>query len=74
MAGDYSIQGLYPRELCRFSSGKPLIAFVAVVQQVLETAFKNETVGLVTREEFIQKRTTLEERCVCHLTFCGFLV
>lgn len=33
-------------------------------QQVLETAFKNETIGLVTREEFIQKRTTLEERWV----------
>ncbi|GMH33809.1 hypothetical protein BSKO_01643 [Bryopsis sp. KO-2023] len=31
-------------------------------EQALETAFKNETIGLVTREEFIQKRTTLEER------------
>lgn len=30
--------------------------------QVLEHAFKNETIGLVTREEFIQKRTTLQER------------
>lgn len=30
--------------------------------EVLESTFKNETIGLVTREEFIQKRTTLQER------------
>lgn len=36
--------------------------FGASKTEVLETAFKNETIGLVTREEFIQKRTTLQER------------
>ena len=30
--------------------------------QVLEAAFKNETIGLVTREEFLNKRNTLEKR------------
>ena len=30
--------------------------------EAYEAAFKNETVGLVTREEFIQKRTTIQER------------
>lgn len=30
--------------------------------QVLEAAFKNETVGLATREEFLNKRNTLKDR------------
>lgn len=30
--------------------------------QVLEAAFKNETVGLVTREEFMNKRNTIKDR------------
>jgi hypothetical protein len=32
------------------------------VAQVIEHAFKNETVGLVTREQFVEKRLTIEER------------
>ena len=30
--------------------------------QVLEAAFKNETVGLATREEFLNKKATLKDR------------
>lgn len=30
--------------------------------QALEHAFKNETVGLVSKAEFVAKRTTLQER------------
>lgn len=30
--------------------------------QAIENAFKNETIGLVTREEFLAKRNTMEER------------
>ena len=30
--------------------------------QAIEHAFKNETVGLVTREQFVEKRLTIEER------------
>lgn len=30
--------------------------------QTLETAFKNETIGLVTRKEFIEKRATISDR------------
>lgn len=30
--------------------------------QAVETAFKNETVGLVTREEFMEKRATISNR------------
>ena len=29
---------------------------------MVEAAFKNETVGLVTREEFLHKRNTLQAR------------
>jgi protein FAM50 len=36
--------------------------FGASTAEALENAFKNETVGLVTLEEFVQKRTTLQER------------
>lgn len=32
------------------------------MSQVLEAAFKNETVGLVTREEFLNKRNTIKDR------------
>ncbi len=32
------------------------------LRQVVEAAFKNETVGLVTREEFLHKRNTLQAR------------
>jgi hypothetical protein len=35
---------------------------VAWFGQVLEAAFKNETVGLVTRDEFVNKRNTLQRR------------
>lgn len=30
--------------------------------QAIEAAFKNETIGLVTREQFVEKRQTIEER------------
>ena len=30
--------------------------------QAIEHAFKNETVGLVTKAEFMKKRETLQER------------
>ena len=30
--------------------------------QAIETVFKNETIGLVTREEFVNKRATVQER------------
>jgi hypothetical protein len=30
--------------------------------QAIEHAFKNETVGLVTREQFVEKRLTIEDR------------
>lgn len=35
---------------------------MSVNGQVMEAAFKNETVGLVTREEFLNKRNTLKDR------------
>ena len=31
-------------------------------RQAVEAAFKNETVGLVTREQFVEKRATIEDR------------
>jgi hypothetical protein len=31
-------------------------------KQVLESVFKAETVGLVTKEQFVEKRLTLKER------------
>lgn len=31
-------------------------------RQAIEHAFKNETIGLVTREQFVEKRLTIEER------------
>ena len=39
-----------------------LSAFALSATQAIEHAFKNETVGLVTREQFVEKRTTIEER------------
>jgi protein FAM50 len=35
---------------------------MAAGAQMIETAFKNETVGLVTRAEFLSKRDTLRDR------------
>jgi protein FAM50 len=35
---------------------------VHITLQAIEHAFKNETVGLVTREQFVEKRLTIEER------------
>jgi len=42
--------------------GAGLRQFGASKSEAYEAAFKNETVGLVTREEFIAKRTTIQER------------
>lgn len=39
--------------------------------QALEHAFKNETVGLVSKAEFVKKRTTLQERWVRSRWQCG---
>eukprot|EP00197_Chlamydomonas_leiostraca_P012081 CAMPEP_0202862594 /NCGR_PEP_ID=MMETSP1391-20130828/3578_1 /ASSEMBLY_ACC=CAM_ASM_000867 /TAXON_ID=1034604 /ORGANISM="Chlamydomonas leiostraca, Strain SAG 11-49" /LENGTH=386 /DNA_ID=CAMNT_0049542143 /DNA_START=60 /DNA_END=1220 /DNA_ORIENTATION=- len=36
--------------------------FASTTSEALEHAFKNETIGLVTKAEFIKKRTTLQER------------
>eukprot|EP00878_Enallax_costatus_P021732 GHUV01023023.1.p1 GENE.GHUV01023023.1~~GHUV01023023.1.p1 ORF type:complete len:354 (+),score=142.08 GHUV01023023.1:159-1220(+) len=36
--------------------------FGASKSEVLEAAFKNETVGLVTRQEFLEKRATIQDR------------
>lgn len=40
---------------------KPWVSQPCTLQAV-ETAFKNETVGLVTREEFMEKRATISNR------------
>lgn len=45
---------------CRLEERRSLDG--AVCAQVIEAAFKNETVGLVTREEFLNKRNTLQAR------------
>jgi hypothetical protein len=37
-----------------------------LVLQALDNLFKNETVGLQTRDEFVQKRATLQDRCADH--------
>lgn len=42
--------------------GAGLRQFGAASSEAIEHAFKNETVGLVTREQFVEKRTTIEER------------
>ncbi|MEW5303656.1 MAG: hypothetical protein WDW36_006327 [Sanguina aurantia] len=42
--------------------GAGLRQFGVSTTEALEHAFKNETVGLVTKAEFVQKRTTLQER------------
>lgn len=36
--------------------------FGASKSEALEAAFKNETVGLVTRKEFLEKRATIQDR------------
>ncbi|KAF5842122.1 XAP5, circadian clock regulator-domain-containing protein [Dunaliella salina] len=42
--------------------GAGLRQFSTTTTEALEHAFKNETIGLVTKEEFIKKRMTLAER------------
>ncbi|PSC73288.1 XAP5 CIRCADIAN TIMEKEEPER [Micractinium conductrix] len=44
------------------AAGAGLRQFGAASTEAIEHAFKNETVGLVTREQFVEKRTTIEER------------
>lgn len=41
---------------------QPDVSGLRACMQALENAFKNETVGLVTKADFIKKRTTLQER------------
>ena len=41
---------------CKIAASQPCTL------QAVETAFKNETVGLVTREEFMEKRATISNR------------
>ncbi|GFH14851.1 uncharacterized protein HaLaN_10977 [Haematococcus lacustris] len=36
--------------------------FAATTSEALEHAFKNETIGLVSKADFVKKRTTLQER------------
>ena len=38
------------------------LSFPHLHPQAIEAAFKNETIGLVTREQFVEKRQTIEER------------
>ncbi|EFN54296.1 hypothetical protein CHLNCDRAFT_58339 [Chlorella variabilis] len=42
--------------------GHGLRQFGTASSEAIEHAFKNETVGLVTREQFVEKRLTIEER------------
>uniref|UniRef100_A0A061RG92 Protein FAM50 n=1 Tax=Tetraselmis sp. GSL018 TaxID=582737 RepID=A0A061RG92_9CHLO len=43
-------------------AGAGLRQFGAGASEVLETVFKNETIGLQTRDQFVEKRMTLKER------------
>mmetsp|Transcript_4399 Transcript_4399/g.12345 ORF Transcript_4399/g.12345 Transcript_4399/m.12345 type:complete len:327 (+) Transcript_4399:152-1132(+) len=43
-------------------AGAGLRKFGAGTSEVLDTVFKNETVGLQTRDQFVEKRMTLKER------------
>jgi hypothetical protein len=57
-----SFSPLYPMlayHLCPCCEGLRSFMFHA---QALELAFKNETVGLVTRDEFVNKRNTIQKR------------
>ena len=40
----------------------PLPPSLPFLLQAIEHAFKNETIGLVTKAEFVQKRATLQDR------------
>ncbi|PRW18417.1 XAP5 CIRCADIAN TIMEKEEPER [Chlorella sorokiniana] len=44
------------------AAGAGLRQFGAASSEAIEAAFKNETIGLVTREQFVEKRQTIEER------------
>ncbi|CAA0807672.1 Protein XAP5 CIRCADIAN TIMEKEEPER [Striga hermonthica] len=45
------------------SKGQPgLLQFGSSTSEILETAFKKETVGLVTREEYVEKRVNIKNK------------
>lgn len=44
------------------AKGAGLRQFGAASSEAIEHAFKNETIGLVTREQFVEKRLTIEDR------------
>lgn len=44
------------------SGGAALRQFGAATSEAVENAFKNETVGLVTRAQFVEKRALISER------------
>ncbi|KAF3629813.1 Protein XAP5 CIRCADIAN TIMEKEEPER [Capsicum annuum] len=45
------------------SKGQPgLLQFGSSTSEILETAFKKETVGLVTREQYVEKRVTIKTK------------
>nr|AFK39132.1 unknown [Lotus japonicus] len=45
------------------SNGQPgLLQFGSSTSEILETAFKKETVGLVTREEYVEKRVNIQSK------------
>lgn len=56
--------GLHNWLVSRSSSSRTLCLtlFYSPLTQAIETVFKNETIGLVTREEFVSKRATVQER------------
>lgn len=45
------------------SEGQPgLLQFGSSTSEILETAFKKETVGLVTREQYVEKRVNIKNK------------
>ncbi|CAI0438379.1 unnamed protein product [Linum tenue] len=42
--------------------GPGLLQFGSSTSEILETAFKKETVGLVTREQYVEKRVTIQNK------------
>lgn len=44
--------------------------YTFIMPQALDNLFKNETVGLQTRDEFVQKRATLQDRCAATASCC----
>ncbi|CAI8619897.1 unnamed protein product [Vicia faba] len=45
------------------SNGQPgLLQFGSSTSEILETAFKKETVGLVTREQYVEKRVNIQSK------------